>query len=88
MTLPKVAPRDPGLEAVVDRHLPDLRLLDADLKTALPGIARSPADSARVAGAVQEVRSRHRLIHGDARDLSALADGSVHLVAPPRPIGR
>ena len=85
MTLPKVAPRDPGLEAVVGRHLPGLRLSDADLKTALPGIARSSADSARVAGAVQEVRSRHRLIHGDARDLSALADGSVHLVVTSPP---
>ena len=85
MTLPKAALRDPGLEAVVQRHLPDLRLSDADLKTALPGIARSAADSARVAGAVQEVRSHHRLIHGDARDLSALADGSVHLVVTSPP---
>ena len=69
----------------MERHLPDLRLSDANLKTALPGIARSSADSARVAGAVQEVRSHHRLVHGDARDLSALADRSVHLVVTSPP---
>ena len=85
MTHSEAARRDSGLEAVVERHLPDLRLRDADLKTALPGIARSSADSARVAGAVDEVRSHHRMIHGDARDLGGLADGSVHLVVTSPP---
>lgn len=58
---------DRGLAAVVERHLPDLQLSDEALKTALPGIARSSADSARVAAAVQEVPSDHRIVQGDAR---------------------
>ena len=76
---------DEGLEAVVRRHLPELRLADDALKTALPGIARSTSESARVAAAVQEVRSDHRLIRGDARDFSALDDRSIHLVVTSPP---
>ena len=77
--------RSPQLEAVVERHLPDLILSDESLKTALPGMARDAADSARVAAAVEEVPSEHRIIAGNARDLSALADGSVHLVVTSPP---
>ena len=85
MTPPQAAVRDPGLESVVQRHLPDLRLSDEALKTALPGIARSASESSRVAGAVQEVPTEHRMIRGDARDLSVLADRSVHLVVTSPP---
>ena len=77
--------RGPGLEALVERHLPELILADESLKTALPGMARDPADSARVAAAVQEVPSDHLILRGDARDLSALADRSVHLVVTSPP---
>lgn len=40
MTRPNVALRDPGLGAVVRRHLPELALSDSVLKTALPGMAK------------------------------------------------
>ena len=85
MTPHTVAARDRGLAAVVERHLPNLRLSDDALKTALPAIARSSAESARVAAAVQEVRSDHRIVRGDARDLSGLADRSIHLVVTSPP---
>ena len=38
-----------------------------------------------MAAAVQEVPSDHLILPGDARDLSALADGSVHLVVTSPP---
>ena len=85
MTPPTAAVGDRRLAAVVERHLPDLELSDEALKTDLPAIARSSADSARVAAAVQEVASDHRIVQGDARDLSGLADRSVHLVVTSPP---
>ena len=85
MTPPTVATRSSALEAVVERHLPDLVLSDESLKTALPGMARDSTESAKVAAAVQEVASDHLIIRGDARDLSGLADGSVHLVVTSPP---
>ena len=85
MTLASTVVRGPELEALVERHLPDLILSDESLKTALPGMARDAAESARVATAVEEVPSDHRILQGDARDLSALADGSVHLVVTSPP---
>ncbi len=85
MTRPIMATRDSGLEAVVRRHLPELVLSDSSLKTALPGMARNSAESARVAAAVHEVATAHRIFRGDARDLSVLADGSIHLVVTSPP---
>ena len=85
MTLQSVATRESGLEAVVERHLPDLVLSDESLKTALPGMARDSSESAKVAAAVQEVASDHLIIRGDARDLSSLANQSVHLVVTSPP---
>ena len=85
MTPPTVAARDRGLVAVVERHLPNLRLSDDALKTALPTIARDSTESARVAAAVQEVRPDHRIVRGDARDLSGLDDRSIHLVVTSPP---
>ena len=85
MTPQSVATRSSALEAVVERHLPDLVLSDESLKTALPGMARDAAESAKVAAAVQEVASDHLIIRGDARDLSALADESVHLAVTSPP---
>ena len=77
--------QDSGLEVVVRRHLPELSLSDRSLKTALPGMARDSAESARVAAAVEEVPTVHRIFRGDARDLSALADASIHLVVTSPP---
>jgi len=85
MTPQSVATRRSGLEAVVERHLPELVLSDESLKTALPGMARDSTESAKVAAAVQEVVSDHVIIRGDARDLSGLANRSVHLVVTSPP---
>ena len=85
MTTPSVATRRSELEAVVERHLPGLVLSDESLKIALPGMARDATESASVAAAVQEVTSDHRIIRGDARDLSGLANRSVHLVVTSPP---
>ena len=85
MIQPKVDSAGSRLEAVVERHLPELVMSDESLKTALPGMARSSAESARVAAAVQEVTSDHRIFRGDARDLAALAERSIHLVVTSPP---
>ena len=86
MTPTTTVVRGPALEALVERHLPDLTLSDDSLKTALPGVARDAArDSARVAAAVEEVPSDHRILQGDARNLATLDDGSVHLVVTSPP---
>ena len=85
MTQTNVVTRDTDLEAVVRRHLPELSLSDGSLKTALPGMARDSAESARVAAAVHDVATDHRMLRGDARDLSALADGTIHLVVTSPP---
>ena len=85
MTRSNLATRDSGLHAIVRRHLPELGLSDRSLKTALPGMARDSAESARVAAAVHEVATVHRIFRGDARDLSVLKDGSIHLVVTSPP---
>ena len=85
MTPHTVATRRSELEAVVDRHLPGLALSPESLKTALPGMARDSTESAKVAAAVQEVASDHLIVRGDARDLSRLANRSVHLVVTSPP---
>ena len=85
MTTPKVVARAQRLEALVERHFPELVLSDESLKTALPSMARDSAESARVAAAVQEVASDHLVLRGDARDLSSLADRSIHLVVTSPP---
>jgi DNA modification methylase len=56
-----------------------------DPQTALPRIARTPKLMARINAAVLRVPTEHRLVRGDAREMGALAPGTVHLVltSPP-----
>ena len=56
-----------------------------DPQTAIPRIARTPELTQLIEAAVQQVPTTHRLNLGDARDMSLLATGSVHLVltSPP-----
>lgn len=56
-----------------------------DSQTAIPRIARTPELTQLIEAAVQHVPTTHRLNLGDARDMSLLATGSVHLVltSPP-----
>ena len=69
------------LDELVPDGLGDL----SDEQTAIPRIARDPALTATIAGAVERVPTAHRLLLGDSRDLSKLESGSVHLVltSPP-----
>lgn len=56
-----------------------------DPQTALPRIARDPAFASVIADAVAQVSTHHRLLLGDARDLSAIPSNSVHLVVTSPP---
>ena len=80
-----MSPLSPTLVKIVDRHLPGVALTDESLKTTLPALARNAAESAKVATAVQEIETNHQILRGDARDLSSMAKGSVHLdvTSPP-----
>ncbi len=56
-----------------------------DPQTAIPRIARTPELTQLIEAAVQQVPTAHRLNLGDARDMTLVATGSVHLVltSPP-----
>jgi len=60
-------------------------LSDAALKQAVPRLAKDRAAMEAIEQALLGVPTRHELVLGDARHLSAIADGSVHLVltSPP-----
>ncbi len=68
-----------------DRHLPSVDLSEVSLKTALPQVAKDPKQVARVANALREMPSRHRMVRGDARRLSQVVKGPVHLVVTSPP---
>ncbi|NUP99435.1 MAG: site-specific DNA-methyltransferase [Armatimonadetes bacterium] len=76
----------PGITDLEAAIPPEARpLLASDLQRAIPAIAKDPRLAAAVESQVQQLASRHRLIRGDARDLSGLADESVHLVVTSPP---
>lgn len=54
-------------------------------QTLIPRLAKTPAMMQVLESAAQRVATRHRLVLGDSRDLSGIADESVHLVltSPP-----
>lgn len=57
----------------------------ADPQTDLPRLAHDPSATAAIEAQVRRLTTRHRLLLGDSRDLSIIADRSVHLVltSPP-----
>ncbi len=75
------APDFPDLAAFIPPDLADLK----DPQTDIPRIARDERLTRKVEEAVQKIPTRHALHHGDARNLSGLAQQSVHLVltSPP-----
>ena len=75
----------PRQKSPLDELVPDGLGDLSDEQTAIPRIARDPALTATIAGAVERVPTAHRLLLGDSRDLSKLESGSVHLVltSPP-----
>lgn len=73
----------PGLEALVPKAA--MASVSRDHQRAIPALARDPAMSAAIEEVVGQVPTAHRLICGDSRDLSSLADESVHLVVTSPP---
>lgn len=69
----------------LDRHLPaELRTIE-NPQTAIPAIAKDRKLLSLIEQAVPEVPTTHELYLGDARRMSGLATGSIHLVltSPP-----
>lgn len=56
-----------------------------DIQTAIPRIAKDEHAIGQIESAIQNVPTIHRLVRGDARDMSMVAPESVHLVltSPP-----
>ena len=55
------------------------------LATAIPRLAKDPRAMAAIEAAVQQLPTEHRLLQGDARDLSFLPERSIHLVVTSPP---
>lgn len=56
-----------------------------DFQVDIPRVARDPALTASIDRLVRQVETSHQLLVGDARDLSQIANGSVHLVVTSPP---
>lgn len=56
-----------------------------DAQTDLPRIAKNPATAMIIEAALREIETEHRLLRGDARDLSSIPNGSVQLVVTSPP---
>lgn len=56
-----------------------------DPQTDLPRLARDPKVAAAITQAVGSVSTSHQLLLGDARDMSAIPSGSVHLIVTSPP---
>jgi DNA modification methylase len=78
----KVVCRDELLAAVPKKAI---ALAKKDDQKALPAIAKSQELSQAIERATAALSTRHKLIHKDARRMSEIADGSVHLAltSPP-----
>lgn len=69
----------------LEQYLPaEFSSLDSP-QTALPRIAKNPAQVAALESAIQEIPTRHDLYLRDSRDLSVIAPESVHLVVTSPP---
>ena len=70
----------PRLSGVVN-----VDLTDAALKQAIPKLAKDEQAIQAIEDALIGLPTRHQIFNGDARDLSAIADESIHLVltSPP-----
>ena len=75
-----------GLEAdILERFVPPDVWPLTNHQTDLPRIARDPRLTAAISARLQEIPTSHHLVCHDARDLSFLADQSVHLVVTSPP---
>jgi DNA modification methylase len=60
-------------------------LAEADTQRAMPAVAKDAALMANIEHTVRQITSQHRIVCGDARDLSTIPDESVHLVVTSPP---
>lgn len=79
----KHAPRPELTESL--RRVVRADLSDAALKQAIPRLAKDRAAMEAIEQALLGVPTRHELVVGDARELSAIPDASVHLVVTSPP---
>ena len=56
-----------------------------DLDKAIPTLAKDEKEMQAIRDEVSKLPTQHRIIRGDARDLSQIPDGSVHLVVTSPP---
>ena len=84
MPVSGLAPFSPP-SASLDKVLPAWTQGLGELKTAIPALAKDAKRLAELDCAIREIPTKHRSIHGDARDLEGLEPNSVHLVltSPP-----
>lgn len=74
-----------GLSTVpADEFVPSEYAQFADPQTALPALAKNQKAMAAIGEALGRMPTRHRLVHGDARQMG-LPDSSVHLVVTSPP---
>lgn len=69
----------------LSRYIPESLREIGDIQTAIPRIAKDEQAIGQIESAIQNVPTVHRLVRGDARDMSIVEPESVHLVltSPP-----
>jgi len=68
-----------------NRYLPDSVTVVENPQTELPRIAKDKRLLKEIESAVQQIPTTHRLVRGDARNLSFIGDESIHLVVTSPP---
>lgn len=79
------SPATQTAEIDLDQFVPESFRAIENLQTEIPAIARDPKRMQEIASAVERVPTHHRLVLGDARKLSGIQPGSVHLVVTSPP---
>lgn len=73
------------VQELLARHAPGSSLATRSLNTTLPTLAKNSAAMAEIEDMVRGLPTTHQLRRGDARELAAIADESVHLVVTSPP---
>jgi len=76
------APTDP-LEAVVPPEI--LEAVRQEQQKAIPALAKDPALLDAIKRAIRELQTKHFILQGDCREMSAIPDESVHLAVTSPP---
>jgi DNA modification methylase len=71
------------LEAAVPAKVREL--LDGDIQTAIPAIARDPASTRAITRAVQDIATHHAIMLGDSRAIASIPERSIHLAVTSPP---